>query len=80
MGYFNLVFLCVKGDILMFACSSDMYEVLEYSPRISIHANLITADEVKKWLPKGAPKNCDHLIVMALMEKNVTHILSCASE
>ncbi len=63
--------------------SEDNYQVVDYCIRISVESHIIEEEDVAKWLPNGAPKDCRNLFVMALLEnhegKHVEFIFACES-
>ena len=60
-------------------CSEEEYSVLEHAPRISVHADIITDQDIPKWLPNGIKGTARHVFVMVLLEKNLEFILACDS-
>ena len=58
---------------------TDQFEVKEHAPRISVHADLLSSEDIAKRYPSGAPGGSKNLFIMVLLEKNIEYILSCDS-
>ena len=56
---------------------NDHYEVKESAPRINVHADLLSTEEISKRYPSGPPGGLKNLFVMVLLEKNIEYVLSC---